>query len=69
MVRLITKGIRKDENGNLGCCVDRHGRVYCEWFVHGHPFCNSGCEWIDLLQRGTDPTLSAEGHEGGGEEE
>ena len=42
----VIVGRLKDKDGNLGCCRDRHGDVYCEWYLHGHPFCTSGCEWI-----------------------
>ncbi len=37
---------RISRNGNeWGCCVDNKGRIYCQWLIHGHPFCNNGCTW------------------------
>jgi len=37
----------KDSRGEWGCCVDRKGRAYCQWLIHGHAFCNTGCEWVE----------------------
>ena len=39
----VRSGALTDARGNSGCCVDKKGNVYCQWLLHGHPFCTSGC--------------------------
>ena len=41
----VLDGRMEDRKGNKGCCIDRHGKVFCQWWLHGHPFCNQGCTW------------------------
>ena len=51
-------GRMEDAKGNKGCCIDRHGEVFCQWWLHGHPFCNDGCKWDhpkDLPEAGEEP--------------
>ena len=39
----VRLGPLTDAHGNIGCCVDKDGYVFCQWLLHGHPFCTSGC--------------------------
>ncbi len=41
----VGTGRYRDDAGNWGCCMDDKGRAYCQWLIHGHPFCNHRCTW------------------------
>lgn len=43
--RMKVKSGKYGNIGVYGCCVDNKGRIYCQWLIHGHPFCNNGCTW------------------------
>ncbi len=41
----VKMGRIQDSRGEWGCCKDNKGIAYCQWLIHGHPFCNNGCTW------------------------